>query len=267
MTFLLVLVISVASYFFIKNANQQIVIDDQYLNPTFVHRSEIITVVAADERPNWSILNDGSYGKYESFSRNYLFSEVGMKEKDANISFAGIRRVDSEAGSYAWLDTMLIYDSNYDVIGFRYRIRSMELGAQYQVASFASLKNRIPSKEGLIIYNEKGETVFDAALGYLQVMDSQYHIRDIYSSKVQNFLVFNSDLPDLDFSKMFLITRQRPFAKTGGTIIINYRQYVTRLRKATNGVYVDLGMWGKTGGSRLQQYQSAFSFMVAYVHF
>lgn len=276
MTFLLLLVISVGkSYFFIKNANQEIVIDDQYQNPSFVHYSEIVTVVESDERRyndniGWDRMSDGSYGKYESYSRTYTYAELGLT---GYPSYLGIRRVDAVGGGFTMLTYTSVHaiDGDYtsEIIGFKYRIYSMELGAKYQMVCFANLSQRIPSRSGLAIYNEKRELIFDAELGYMQVMDSQYHLRDLFSSSMQSFPVHNSNLPDVDYSNMYLIVRQRPYATTGGTITINYRQYVSRLRKdaATGQIYVDLGMWGKTGGKRLQQYQSAFSFMVAYIHF
>lgn len=260
------------SYLRIENDNGVVVIDDTYSNPCFVHRSELITVQASDERKSgsvgWANMSDGMYGKYETYSRVYTLEELGLKS--AYLAYIGIRRVDAMGGGATIVSSSAVYsDSNStQLIGIRYRIYSMDVGAVYQIASFSSLDNVVLSKEGLQIFNANSEIVFDAARGYMQVMDSQYHIRDLFSSATQTFEVYNSHLPDVDYSKMFLISRQRPQATTGGTIITNYRQYVPRLRKdANNKIYVDLVMWGKTGGNRLQQYQRVFSFMVAHVHF
>ena len=262
----------VDTYFEIRNDNNVVVIDDNYQNLCFVHKSEIVTVKASDEKYSgnlgWQNLSDGSYGRYESFSRIYTFEELGLVR--FGPSFVGIRRVDSIDGGFTMLATIAVMDSSTPPkqIGFKYRINSMEVGAQYQMVGFTYLSYMTPSKEGLQIYNAKQELVFDAARGYMQVMDSQYHLRDLYSSATQSFSVYNSNLPDVDYSKMFLISRQRPMATTGGTIRINNRQYVPRLRKdLSNKIYVDLGMWGAIGGNRLQQYQNVFSFMVAHVHF
>lgn len=265
----------VDTYFEVKNANNVVVIDDNYKNPSFVHYSEIVTVQASDERKgstglSWDKLSDGSYGKYESYSRYYSLEELDLTYIP---SYVGIRRVDSIGGGFTMADLDYQYAAGQtglsNVIGFRYLVRSMDLGAQYQMVCFANLEDRVPSKSGLVIYNADKELVFDAELGFLQVMDSQYHLRDLFSSSMQSFPVHNSNLPDVDYSNMYLIARQRPYATTGGTIIINYRQYVSRLRKdaATGQIYVDLGMWGAIGGNRLQQYQHVFSFMVAYVQF
>lgn len=266
----------VDTYFEVRNDNGNVVIDDNYQNLSFVHFSEIITVQASEERNyqgpdgtwySWTQRSDGAYGRYESYSRVYTLEELDLT---AAPSYMGIRRVDSIGGGFTIPAVIRVYSptDSTQLIGFRYRIYSMEAGAQYQLVSFAPLSARIPSREGLAIYNSNGQLVFDAALGYMQVMDSQYRIRDLYSGATESFPVHNSGLPDLDFSRMFLITRLHPYATTGGTIIINHRQYVPRLRKDAEGrVYVDLGMWGKTGGSRLQQYQRVFNFMVAYVHF
>jgi len=262
----------VDTYFEVRNDNNVVVIDDNYQNLCFVHTSEIVTVQASDEKSSngydWTILSDGSYGRYESFSRVYTFEELGLVR--FGPSFVGIRRVDSIDGGFTILAAVAVMDSSTppQQIGFKYRINSMEVGAQYQMVGFAYLQYMKPSTEGLQIYNAKQELVFDAARGYMQVMDSQYHLRDLYSSATQSFSVYNSNLPDVDYSKMFLISRQRPMATTGGTIITNNRQYVPRLRKdGSNQIYVDLGMWGAIGGNRLQQYQRVFSFMVAHVHF
>lgn len=264
----------VSTYFEVKNDNNVVVIDDTYQNLSFVHFSEVVTVVASDERRyndniGWDRMSDGSYGKYESYSRLYTYEELGLTDAP---SYIGIRRVDSLGGGFtmATFTSVHAIDGDYtsEIIGFKYRIYSMDLGAQYQMVCFADLNLRVPSREGMAIYNEKEELIFDAALGYMQVMDSQYHIRDLFSSATQSFPVHNSNLPDVDYNRMFLISRQRPYATTGGTIITNYRQYVPRLRKdANNQIYVDLGMWGAIGGNRLQQYQRVFSFMVAYVQF
>ncbi len=263
----------VDTYFEIKNDNNVVVIDDTYQNLSFVHFSEIVTVKAEDERRynniSWDRIDDGANGKYESFSRTYTYKELGLTYAP---SYIGIRRVDSNGGGFAIASYYSVHaiDGDYtsEIIGFKYRIYSMDLGAKYQMVCFAELRDRVPSRSGLAIYNEKRELIFDAELGYMQVMDSQYHIRDLFSSATQSFPVHNSSLPGVDYSRMFLISRQRPNATTGGTIIINKRQYVPRLRKNTNNqIYVDLGMWGAIGGSRLQQYQRVFSFMVAYVQF
>lgn len=262
------------TYFEIRNDNNVVVIDDTYQNLSFVHTSDIVTVVASDERRynaniGWDRMSDGSYGKYESLSRLYTYEELGLTNAP---SYVGIRRVDSIGGGFtlATFTSINAIEGDYttEIIGFKYRVYSMELGAQYQLVCFADLKDRVHSREGMAIYNEKGELIFDAALGYMQVMDSQYHVRDLFSSATQSFPVYNSNLPGVDYSRMFLISRQRPNATTGGTITVNYRQYVPRLRKdASNQIYVDLGMWGAMGGKRLQQYQKVFSFMVAYVQF
>lgn len=256
----------VDSYFFVKNDNEQIVIDDNYENLTFVHFSDIFTITASNEVANYSSISDGSYGKYNYFSETYLFEDLGLVYATPN--YVGIRRVDSDIGSFAWAAALSVMNEDKTKkIGFKYRIYSMDLGAQYQLVSFTPLDNRIESKEGLVLKNASGKRVFDAAYGFMQVMDSQYHLRDLYSNTVQSFPVANSGLANVDYSRMFLIARQRPYATTGGTIVVNHRQYVPRLRKENGGIFVDLGMWGKTGGSRLQQYQKVFSFMVAYVHF
>ena len=268
--------IYVASYFEVVNDNNKIVIDDTYENLSFVHFSEIVTVQASDERVGgsglpWTAISDGSYGRYETYSRTYLFSEVGIVENGRIPSYAGIRQVGSDEQNYTIVGIQQVNDpaNSSKIIGFRYRIYSMVAGARYQMVCYTDLSNRVPSKEGLQIYNADRKLVFDAALGFLQVMDSQDHRRDIYSSKVESFPVYNSTLPEIDFNRVYLIPRQRPFATTGGTIIVNYRQYVPRMRRdpTTRQIYVDLGMWGNTGGSRLQQYQYTFSFMVAYVQF
>lgn len=269
----------VNTYFEVKNDNNVVVIDDTYENLSFVHFSDVVTIQASDERAvdsvGWQNVSSGAYGKYQASSRYYTFDEVGISNKQVP-SYVGIRQVNAanpNEQSYTMVAALPAYatfnDPSTPVVGFYYRINSMELGAQYQMVSFTELENRIPSKEGLQIYNENRKLIFDAALGFLQVMDSQYHIRDLYSSATQSFPVYNSNLPNIDYSRMFLIARQRPYATTGGTIIINYRQYVSRLRKdaATGQIYVDLGMWGAIGGNRLQQYQRVFSFMVAYVQF
>lgn len=265
----------VDTYFEVKNDNNVVVIDDNYENLSFIHFSDILTVQASDERKgstglSWDRLSDGSYGKYESFSRTYMAEELGLLR--GVPSYLGIRRVDSIGGSFAFVSPYYVYaiegDYTSEIVGFKYKVNSMDLGAQYQMVSFSDLGNRVPSTSGLAIYNSDRKLIFDAELGFMQVMDSQYHIRDLYSSATQSFPVYNSNLPDIDYSRMFLITRQRPYATTGGTIIVNYRQYVPRLRKdANNQIYVDLGMWGAIGGNRLQQYQRVFSFMVAYVPF
>lgn len=265
----------VNTYFEIKNANNVVVIDDNYKNPSFVHYSEIVTVRAEDEKKSssgldWTRISDGSNGKYESYSRYYSLEELGLTYIP---TYMGIRRVDSIGGGFTMLriEYQYLLPDNYlsdNIIGFRYKINSMDLGAQYQMVCFANLESRVLSKSGLVIYNADREVVFDAELGFMQVMDSQYHLRDLFSGATQSFPVHNSNLPDVDYSNMYLIARQRPYATTGGTIIVNYRQYVPRLRKdANNQIYVDLGMWGATGGNRLQQYQRVFSFMVAYVQF
>lgn len=264
-----------ASYFEVTNDNNKIVIDDTYENLSFVHTSEVITVQAADERNvngnGWQNLSDGAYGRYETYSRVYLFGEVGIIDGGKVPSYLGIRQIGATEQNYTQVSVYTVFDTvdTSKAVGFKYRIYSMIAGAQYQVVSYTDLENRVPSKEGLQIYNENRKLVFDAALGFLQVMDSQYHKRDLYSSAVETFEVYNSTLPGIDFDRVFLIPRQRPYAMTGGTIITNFRQYVPRLRKdlATGKIYVDLAMWGKTGGSRLQQYQYVFSFMVAYVQF
>ena len=264
----------VDTYFEIRNDNNKVVIDDNYMNHCFVHFSEIITVMPGDEYRSgsvtWNNISSGSLAKYWSYSRVYTLEELGL----ASVSpiYVGVRRVDSQAGGYTMVAVQTIFriegDQSSGVVAFRYRIHSMDVGAQYQIVSFTSFANLTPSTSGLVLYNAQGNVVFDAELGYMQVMDSQYHMRDLYSSATQSFPVYNSHLPDLDFSRMFLIALQRPYATTGGTIIINHRQYVPRLRKDTTGqIYVDLGMWGATGGTRLQQYQRVFSFLVAYVHF
>ena len=238
-----------------------------------MHFSEIVTVKAEDERRynniSWDRIDDGANGRFETFSRTYTYEELGLTYAP---SYIGIRRVDSIGGGFSIATYYSVHaiDGDYtsEIIGFKYRIYSMDLGAQYQMVCFAELRDRVLSTSGLAIYNSKRELVFDAELGFMQVMDSQYHIRDLFSSATQSFPVHNSSLPGVDYSRMFLISRQRPNATTGGTIIINKRQYVPRLRKdANNQIYVDLGMWGAIGGSRLQQYQRVFSFMVAYVQF
>lgn len=264
----------VDTYFEIRNDNNKVVIDDTYVNQCFVHFSDIITVNPEDEyrsgSVSWNNISSGSLGKYWSYSRVYTLEELGLLT--APPRHIGVRRVDSQQGSYTMVAVELIFrvegDSTSGVVAFRYRIHSMDVGAQYQIVSFTHFENLKPSTAGLVLYNADGKVVFDAELGYMQVMDSQYHLRDLYSSATQSFPVYNSHLPDLDFSRMFVIALQRPYATTGGTIIINHRQYVPRLRKDTTGqIYVDLGMWGATGGTRLQQYQRVFSFLVAYVHF
>ncbi|HHX4894659.1 TPA: hypothetical protein ACVB8O_002139 [Acinetobacter baumannii] len=268
-----------ASYFEVKNDNFNVVIDDTYENLSFVHFSDVVTIQASDERGvdsvGWQNISDGAYGKYQAYSRYYTFEEVGIINKKVP-SYVGIRQVNAanpNEQSYAMVAAYPGYatfnDPSTPVVGFYYRINSMELGAQYQMVSYTELENRTPSKEGLQIYNENRKLIFDAALGFLQVMDSQYHKRDVFSSAVQSFPVYNSTLPELDYNRMYLIPRQRPYAMTGGTIITNFRQYVPRMRRdpVTRQLYVDLAMWGKTGGSRLQQYQYVFSFMVAYVQF
>ena len=268
-----------AKYFEVRNDNNIIVIDDTYSNLSFVHFSDVVTVQASDERKSgdipWYNISDGAYGKYQSYSRTYTYDEVGLNDQSMP-SYIGIRQINSsnpnEQG-YAVAQVISVYstpdDSSTPRVGFRYRIYSMELGAQYQMVSYAPLRSRVSSQEGLQIFNEGGGLVFDASYGFLQVMDSQYHKRDLFSSAVQSFPIHNSTLPDLDYNRIYLISRQLPFAKTGGTITVNTRQYVPRIRRdsVTGQLYVDLAMWGKTGGSRLQQYQYVFSFMVAYVQF
>lgn len=269
-----------ASYFEVKNDNFNVVIDDTYENLSFVHFSDVVTIQASDERKgstglSWDKLSNGAYGKYQASSRYYTFEEVGIINKQVP-SYVGIRQVNAanpNEQSYTMVAALPAYatfnDPSTPVVGFYYRINSMELGAQYQMVSYTELENRTPSKEGLQIYDENRKLIFDAALGFLQVMDSQYHKRDVFSSAVQSFPVYNSTLPELDYNRMYLIPRQRPYAMTGGTIITNFRQYVPRMRRdpVTRQLYVDLAMWGATGGSRLQQYQYVFSFMVAYVQF
>ena len=261
----------VDTYFQVVNDNNVVVIDDTYQNLSFVHTSELVTVQASDERTisgyAWWQIDDGSNGKYESYSRVYTFAELGLSSIP---SFIGIRRVDSSDGGFSIVAAIAEKDpaDSTKNIGFKYRIYSMDVGATYQIVAFSYLSQLIPSSEGLHIYNANGGLVFDAARGFMQVMDSQYHLRDLYSDYTQSFWVYNSNLPDVDFGRMYLISRQRPYATTGGTIIINSRQYVPKLRKdGSNQIYVDLGMWGHIGGSILQQYQPVFSFMVAYVPF
>lgn len=262
-----------ASYFEVKNDNFNVVIDDTYENLSFVHVSDILTIQASDERSSngigWQNLSDGAYGRYQAYSRVYLYKDVGIIEGSKVPSYPGIRQINTNEQSYSMVAVEQVTNESGVIVGFRYRVNSMELGAQYQMVSFTELENRTPSKEGLQIYNENRKLIFDAAYGFMQVMDSQYHKRDVFSNAVESFPVYNSTLPDLDYNRMYLIPRQRPYAMTGGTIITNFRQYVPRMRRdpVTRQLYVDLAMWGKTGGSRLQQYQYVFSFMVAYVQF
>ena len=252
------------TYFQLVNDNNVVVIDDTYQNLSFVHTSDHITVQPGEERTRngleWWQLSDGSYGKYETYSRVYTFAELGLS---VIPSYIGIRRVDSISGGYTIVAAIAV-----DNIGFIYRIYSMDVYATYQIVAYAYPQHLSRSSEGLQIFNANGGLVFDAARGFMQVMDSQYHLRDLYSDYTQSFWVYNSNLPDVDFGRMYLISSQRPYATTGGTIIINSRQYVPKLRKdGSNQIYVDLGMWGNIGGSILQQYQPVFSFMVAYVPF
>lgn len=251
------------------NDNNKVIIDDNYENLTFVHRVGGIKIEPKHEVPNWSTSSSGSGGKYKYNTEYFYPEDVGMiPEKLPTL--AGIRYLNSKTKpSYCLISIYSATDENGRRC-FYYSINTMELGAEYEVVSFAYLRDRLPSNSGLIIHNSEGKLVFNAELGYMQVLDHQQHWKDVHNTSTSYYTVDNPWSDSIDFGDMYIIPLQTPFITIGGTIVINYRRYVPAFYQESDGktIKVSLGYWGSGGGgARVQNYQNYFSFSMVYVPF
>lgn len=255
----------VDTYLELRNGNNTVIIDDKYSNLSFVHITESITVKASDEISSgsvpWYNISSGSFGRYKTYSRFYSFKELDVKP-GSRLSYIGFNSLDGYSAQIS-----VSYETENGVEGVRYVVRSLVAGASYTIVSYALLSSRVPSTDGFLVYNSQGTLVYDAELGYLQVLDSIYYVHpNLYSMETTVLPVMNSHLP-LEASKLFLIQWQTPRATTGGTIVSTDRRYVGSLVKTSNSYSVNMVVWGKQGNGRLQNYNHVAHFLIAYVNF
>ena len=252
-----------ADYFFLENDNNQIVIDDNYHNPTFLFKQSVTTT---DAMPyNKTQLVGGRYLPYRGYGTTMLIEQFqieGSTKKFGSSSFVFGR---SQSGQPIEVSIVGMTDSNGALIGYRPTVYSLTSGDIVDIAVFY-LGKRTPSNIGLVLWNEQEEVVFDAMKGFLQIVDN-LSLQINPAGGTHSYKVHDS-AKIVDFDKLYICSLGlRPFYIRGGTIVINYRAFFPRLRKETNGdVYLDLVPFGDgASGAVIQNWNDTTNIMIAYV--
>lgn len=163
-------------YFEIRNANQHVIVDDQFKVSKFLYRSKFITT---DTPRNASWQADGMDFRYVTFHTVkdfvYDFSTLGF---NAGSSWEDFAR-----------NTMLFARSSSQK-AFRAQVRAIKYGGKdyYRIEVLAysneksfevefclyTLDDMKPCSFGAQAFNRDGKLIFDAMRGYLQVVGSMY---------------------------------------------------------------------------------------------
>lgn len=252
-----------AEYFFLENDNNQIVIDDNYHNPTFLFKQAVTTT---DAMPyNTTQLVGGRYLPYRGYGATELLEQFqieGPSEKLGSRLFTFAR---SRSGQPIEVSTVAMNDSNGVQIGYRPTVYSLAYGDIVDVAVF-HLGQRTPSKIGLVLWNEQEEVVFDAMKGFLQIIDN-LNLQINPAGGTHSYKIHDS-AKLVDFDKLYICSiGLKPFYVRGGTIVINYRAFFPTLRKDGNGdIYLDLVPFGDgASGAVVQNWNDTTNIMIAYV--
>jgi len=250
-------------FFLLKNDKNEIIIDDQYKNPTFLFKD---SVVANEQSPTTDLLVGGKYLPYRGYGISVLYAE--NKYETESVPLGEFSRTfyfgRSRSGASFEVSTTTIYDSQNVAIGFKTMAYSSVQNDVVDIAVF-HLGRRKASDMGLVLWN-KGVVVFDALKGFLQVIDSINITVNLYGG-VQAFKLHDS-AKTIPFEKIYVCSTigLRPFLVRGGTIVINYRAYAMSLENRTDGVYLLLSPYGgaASGASVINQ-MDKFSALIAYV--
>lgn len=251
-----------AEYFFLENDNNQIIIDENYHNPTFLFKQAVTTTDAMPYNTTQSI--GGRYLPYRGYGTTELLEQFqfeGATEKFGSRFFNFAR---SRSGQPIEVSIARVNDGNGIQIGYRPTVYSLTNGDIVDVAVFY-LGKRTPSKIGLVLWNEKEEVVFDAMKGFLQIIDN-LNLQINPAGGTQSYKIHDS-AKLVDFDKLYICSiGLRPFYVRGGTIVINYRAFFPRLRKVDNGdIYLDLIPYGDgASGAIVQNWNDTTSIMIAY---
>lgn len=159
-------------YIEIKNARNNVIIDDQYKVAKFVYRGKITTNNVVFKGG----ITDGKTFKYRSGERLATFEELELlgflsSDKSAYINkFMLFCRSRSGVPFRAWLRVMEYSGENRGLfIEAGCDLPSIDI--EYCLYTLADMK---PCSFGAQAFNSKGELVFDAMRGYLQVVGSMY---------------------------------------------------------------------------------------------
>lgn len=252
-------------YFYIENENNKVIIDDTYKNFSFLFKE----VIYASKGPViGGVIMVGRSLPYSNLSEIVHTDEefdIDSSNPDEYTSILVFRR--SINGNPSRAGVADVFDSDKQKIGFRGAVYSSVSNDPIEIAAYY-LGTRKPSDLGLVLWNENGEVVFDALKGFLQVVDTLNVIVDVSKSGIQSFEL-NIQASSVDFDKLFICDlNMAPFMVRGGTIVIDYRSYYSKLsRNETTGkVYLDLVMYGDGGnGGTIHNYSNVYSALIAYV--
>lgn len=249
-------VIFVAEYFYLKNDNNEIVIDDNYHNPTFLYKETIQTSTGTGSPENlWNgkTLPWLGYGSVQYLS---WFGVTGKTQKFDEQVFVFYR-------SQSWTCAVARI-LRPDTGAIQVRAYSLNQNDVLDIALF-HLGQRVASNYGLVLYNEQSEVVFDAMKGFLHVVDN-LNIQLNPAGDVQSYWI-NVNPAIVDINKLYIcILGIDPFYVRGGTIVINYRTFYTRLRFDGSSMYLDMVPYGgPASGATVQNYLDSVNIMIAYI--
>lgn len=250
-----------AEYLFIENDNNQIVIDDQYHNPTFLFKQSVIT---SESTPNTTMTVGGRYPPYTGKGNVIYLNQLDILDTPSLFPKRVFGFGRSKNNEPIEVQISVVKDSDGNEVGYQPTVYSFRQNDVVEVAVFY-LGVRKPSDMGLVMFNENGDVVFDGLKGFLQVVD-QLNIQMDPAGWNQSYKIHdNAKL--VDFSKLFICSLYvRPFYVRGGTIVINYRAHYPRLIQNNNDIYVEFVPYGDNpSGAVVQNYNDIANLIIAYV--
>lgn len=262
----------VASYLQIKNANQNVIIDDTYKNATFVGKAKRVGGETSNPFKNVSV-NPNPNENYvpwdyrksiyiEGSAYDLGFTESVLSNDPLLLLFV---RCNTSDAFYCTPLTCEKQASGLWRIGTFAYSNVANLTIEITVYTYSQ---RIDSKYGKIAYNANGEKVFDAARGVLTNVGLLYGTVDLSQQIAQTYLL---TMPiDIDVSNLFISMRSSfPLRSSysinsGGVTFTSSRFFPVMTRVASNQLKVELVRNNNGGGSNVVAAVGGFSENIIY---
>ncbi len=262
----------VASYLQIKNANQNVIIDDTYKNATFVGKvgriggetNNPFKNVAGNPNPNENYV-PWNYRKsiyIEGSAYDLGFTESVLSNNPLLLLFV---RCNTSNAFYCTPLTCEKQTSGLWRIGTFAYSNMTNLTIEMTVYTYSP---RIDSKYGKIAYNASGEKVFDAARGVLTNVGLLYGNVDLGQAIARTYLLTMPS--DIDVSNLFISMRSSFPLRSGyninsdGVTFTSSRFFPVMTRVASNQLKVELVRDNNGGGNNAVAAVGGFSENVIY---
>lgn len=250
------------NHFYVKNANNEIIINDSYQNFSFLGKFVIKTSTIDDRN---FVGGSSALAKYTG----EIFLEIKTSFPDIevdeypNLDKKVIVFNNTHQEHLRRVDVYPVYDDNGHLTHLRI-LAGSEIHNDHIDILIYTFAKRTPSKLGLLIYNKQGEIVFDALKGFLQVTCGFHYRINMYGSSVKFELPnYANNLP---VENMYVsLLNGYPILEIGGSISSNIRIAYPQIIKENGKVYILANIvGGGTNGYGVIRHIPFFSGLIAY---